>query len=151
MRTMTKTAALATMGLALVTLSACSSSSTSTPATPAASASMVGGMTECTNEAVGQAATEAAAAQGAGNVFTLETLTCDSGWAVAAGTLGDGSTASDAPQGAPTSYVFEAEGQFWVPQDKAKVCGTPDAANPTTAPADATIPPALYAAGCAAG
>jgi hypothetical protein len=36
-----------------------------------------------------------------------------------------------------------------VVQDKAKVCGT----NPTTttAPADATIPPALFLSGCAAG
>ena len=51
--------------------------------------------------------------------------------------------------GAPTSFVFEQQGQFWVVQDKAKVCGT----NPTTttAPADATIPPALFLSGCAAG
>ena len=51
--------------------------------------------------------------------------------------------------GAPTSFVFQQEGQFWVVQDKAKVCGT----NPTTttAPADAAIPAALFLPGCAAG
>ena len=145
-----RTAAVcAGLGLVLVALAACSSS---TPAAaPSSSAAMVGGMTECTKEKVGPAATDAATAMGAGNVFTLDTLACDSGWAVASGILGDGSTDANAPQGAPTSFIFEAEGQFWVPQDKAKVCGTPDAANPTTAPADATIPAALYAAGCAAG
>ena len=106
-------------------------------------------MTECTDEIVGQAATEAAKALGADNVFTMENLYCSDGWAVATGILGSGSTSASAPMGAPTSLVFEAEGQFWVPQDKAKVCGSDPAA--TTAPADATIPADLYASGCAAG
>ena len=45
--------------------------------------------------------------------------------------------------------VFEQQGQFWIPKDKAAVCGT----NPTTttAPADAEIPTDLFMAGCAAG
>lgn len=138
------------IGLAVVTaasLAACSSSSTS-EATSAA-ASMVGGTTECTTDAVGPAATEAAKVLGADNVFTLEDLQCADGWAVATGILGTGASASAAPEGAPTSFVFQAEGQFWVPQDKAKVCGSDPAA--TAAPADATIPAALYTAGCAAG
>ena len=51
--------------------------------------------------------------------------------------------------GAPTSFIFEQEGQFWIPKDKSAVCGT----NPTTTtpPADAVIPAALFLAGCAAG
>ena len=142
-----------TIGLVAVaasTLAACSSGSTSSDAaSPAATASMVGGMTECTEEIVGAAATEAAIALGADNVFTHDNLACSNGWAVASGILGSGSTADDAPEGAPTSFIFQAEGQFWVPQDKSKVCGSDPAA--TTAPADATIPADLYTAGCAAG
>ena len=144
--------------LSASTLAGCSSSSSTTESTtasaaPAAVASAtgapVGGMTECTEAIVGAAASDAAAALSAGNVFTLENLGCSNGWAVATGILGDGATASDAPQGAPTSFIFQAEGQFWVPQDKSLVCGSDPAA--TTAPADATIPADLYLAGCAAG
>ena len=51
--------------------------------------------------------------------------------------------------GAPTSFVFEQQGQFWVLQDKAEVCGTDPIA--TSAPADALIPAALFLPGCAAG
>jgi len=51
--------------------------------------------------------------------------------------------------GAPTSFVFQQEGQFWVVQDKAKVCGTNQVT--TTPPADAEIPAALLLSGCAAG
>jgi hypothetical protein len=106
-------------------------------------------MTECTKEAVSPAAQQAAEALAASNVFTFENLICADGWAVVTGTLGDGSTDASAPMGAPTSFVFQQEGQFWVVQDKALVCGT----NPTgtTPPADATIPAALFEAGCAAG
>ena len=142
------------VGLAAVavgSLAACSSSSSSeaTSAAASAAASAVGGMTECTEEKVGAAATEAAAALGADNVFQLQDLQCSNGWAVATGILGSGASASASPQGAPTSFIFQAEGQFWVPQDKAKVCGSDPAA--TAAPADATIPADLYTAGCAAG
>lgn len=113
-------------------------SSTSTP--------MVGGMTECTKAALAQPATQAAQALGPNNVYAVDQLNCADGWAVTSGLL----TSKENPQmGAPTSFVFEQEGQFWVPKDKSKVCGT----NPitTTPPADAEIPAALFVAGCAAG
>ena len=109
-------------------------------------APMVGGMTECTREALAEPATQAALALGAGNLYTMEDLTCADGWAVTSGLL----ASKDNPQmGAPASFVFEQEGQFWIPKDKATVCGT----NPTTTtpPADAVIPAALFLAGCAAG
>jgi hypothetical protein len=138
--------ALAAAAMATSALAACSSSGSTAEST---GPSMVGGMTECTEAAVGAAAEEAAKALGPDNVFTMENLQCSEGWAVATGTLGTGSTDANAPQGVATSFVFQAEGQFWVPQDKAKVCGSDPAA--TTAPADATIPADLYLAGCAAG
>ena len=113
---------------------------------PASSTTMVGGMTECTTEALAGPATAAAQALGPGNVYTVDDLSCSDGWAVTAGLL----ASKDNPDmGAPTSFVFEQQGQFWVVQDKAKVCGT--SPTTTTAPADATIPPALFLPGCAAG
>lgn len=125
--------------------SATSTSATST-GTTSASAPMVGGMTECTKEALAGPATQAAQALGPDNVYTVDQLSCADGWAVTSGVL----ASKDNPQmGAPTSFVFQQEGQFWVPQDKAKVCGT----NPTTTtpPDDAVIPAALFLPGCAAG
>ena len=119
---------------------------TQTVTTTATSGPMVGGMTECTREALAEPATQAAQALGPDNLYTVEDLTCADGWAVTSGLL----ASKDNPQmGAPTSFVFEQEGQFWIPKDKAAVCGT----NPTTTtpPADAVIPAALFLAGCAAG
>ena len=145
------TAALAV--LAAAGLTACATSSTE-PAAPSSSAAAsssstaptVGGMTECTKDALAQPATNAAQAMGPDNVYTISDLHCADGWAVTGGVLAN---KSNPEMGAPTSFVFEQEGQFWIPKDKAKVCGT----NPTTttAPADALIPAALFLPGCAAG
>lgn len=107
---------------------------------------MVGGMTECTKEALADPALAAAQAMGPDNLYAVDQLNCADGWAVTSGIL----ASKENPQmGAPTSFVFQQEGQFWVVQDKAKVCGT----NPvtTTPPADAAIPAALFLPGCAAG
>ena len=138
----------ATAALSIVGLSACSSSSSSSEATASAEASMVGGMTECTEAVVYAAADEAAKAMGADNVFTPDGLQCADGWALATGILGTGSTEADAPEGAPTTFIFQAEGQFWIPKTAADVCGTIDG---TTYPADAQIPESLFEAGCLAG
>lgn len=144
---------IAGAALAAVALSGCSAgeesakASTPVPSTPVASTTpMVGGMTECTKAALAEPATGAAQAMGPDNVYTVDDLNCADGWAVTSGVL----ASKDNPNmGAPTSFVFQQEGQFWVVQDKAKVCGT----NPvsTTPPADAAIPAALFLAGCAAG
>jgi len=141
------------VGLAAAGLTACATSSTE-PAAPsstvAASISpttpMVGGMTECTKDALAQPATNAAQSMGPDNVYAISDLQCADGWAVTGGLL---ASKANPDMGAPTSFVFEQEGQFWIPKDKAKVCGT----NPTTttAPADALIPAALFLPGCAAG
>ena len=115
-------------------------------ASNASTAPMVGGMTECTKDAIAPFATGAAQAMGPDNVYTLSDLQCADGWAVTGGVLAN---KANPDMGAPTSFVFEQEGQFWVVKDKAAVCGT----NPTTttAPADALIPATLFLPGCAAG
>lgn len=126
--------------------SASSTTTTSESATAQTSTPMVGGMTECTKAALAEPATQSAQALGPDNVYTIDQLNCADGWAVTSGLL----ASKDNPQmGAPTSFVFEQQGQFWIPKDKAKVCGT----NPvtTTPPADAEIPAALFLSGCAAG
>lgn len=128
------------------TTTSTATTSTSTTTSTSATSPMVGGMTECTKSALAEPAAQAAQALGASNVYTVDQLSCANGWAVTSGLL----ASKENPQmGAPTSFIFEQEGQFWVPKDKSQVCGT----NPTTtvAPSDALIPAALFVAGCAAG
>jgi maltose-binding protein MalE len=173
MRSSIKFAAVAaTAALSIAVLSACSSSSSSTaaassaPASAAASAapsgSAVGGMTTCDQATLAPEALKAAQAINANNTFETQSVECDNGWAVATGILGGGAGEEGAetdaesnsegdaaaPQGAPTSFIFEAEGQFWIPKAAADVCGT---INGTTYPSDAQIPGALFTAGCLAG
>jgi hypothetical protein len=137
---MRRSAAAATLAALALALAACSGSTSSDSSE---SASPVGGMTECTKEAVQPAVDETVKALGGDNVMTIEDLQCADGWAVASGILGPKDAPADGPQGTPTSFVFEAEGQFWVPKDKTKVCGT-DAAS-------SEVPESLYESGCASG
>ena len=150
MRSNMKFAALAgAVALAIAGLSACSSGGTATEATAAAAASPIGGMTTCDKAGLDSSVQAAAVALGADNVFTIDTVDCASGWAVVTGILGAADAPADGPQGAPTSFIFEAEGQFWIPKVAADVCGTPwPNTSGTDAPADALIPADLYASAC---
>ena len=150
MRSNMKFAALAgAAALAIAGLSACSSGGTATEATAAAAASPIGGMTTCDKAGLDSSVQAAAVALGADNVFTIDTVECASGWAVVSGILGAADAPADGPQGAPTSFIFEAEGQFWIPKVAADVCGTPwPNTSGTDAPADALIPADLYASAC---
>ena len=144
-------ALLGAAALAIAGLSACSSGGTATEATTAASAtaSPIGGMTTCDKAALDSSVQAAAVALGADNVFTIDNVECASGWAVVTGILGAADAPADGPQGAPTSFIFEAEGQFWIPKAVADVCGTPwPNTSGSDAPADALIPADLYASAC---
>ena len=142
-------ALLGAAALAIAGLSACSSGGTATEATAAAAASPIGGMTTCDKAGLDSSVQAAAVALGADNVFTIDTVECASGWAVVSGILGAADAPADGPQGAPTSLIFEAEGQFWIPKVAADVCGTPwPNTSGTDAPADALIPADLYATAC---
>jgi hypothetical protein len=132
-------------------LAACSGtgttpSATSTTAASATSPAPSETSDNCTKTHLADAAAGAARALGKDNVYTIDNLRCADGWAVTSGVL---ASTQNPTMGAPTSFVFRREGEVWVSQDKAKVCGT----NPTTttAPADAAIPAALFLSGCAAG
>lgn len=144
----TTTTSAGTSATTTTTSAGTSTTTTTTTTTTSAATStpVVGGMTTCTKEALAQPATQAAQALGPDNLYTVDTLTCSEGWAVTAGIL---SSTQNPEMGAPTSFVFEQEGQFWVVKDKAQVCGT----NPTTTtpPSDAVIPAELFLSGCAAG
>jgi hypothetical protein len=127
----------AAFALAGVTLVGCSSSDSDSTSSESP---MVGGMTECTKEAVQPAVDQAAQALGAENQMPIDDLMCADGWAVAVGVLGPKDAPADGPQGAPTAFIFQQEGQFWIPKDAAQVCGTSES--------DAEVPADLYTAAC---
>ena len=136
--TITKTTTVTSTASATTSATQSDRAATSTP--------MAGGMTNCTKEALTAPATQAAQALSPDNVYTVDGLTCSNGWAVTSGLL----AGKDNPEmGAPTSFVFEQQGQFWVLKDKAEVCGTDPTSS--TAPIDAEIPTSLFLPGCAAG
>lgn len=139
------TIAISTGLLLTAAVAGCSSSSTSetSAATPAASGSMVGGTTTCDNATISAAIEESLTADGEGGTLTsLDNLECGDGWAAAEATVGDGG-GNDVTE----TLVFQAEGQFWVPADRASVCGTigDDGARPD----DAQVPASIWDLACA--
>jgi hypothetical protein len=144
-KTLTLSTALIIAGLSLA---GCSSSDSETAATESP---MVGGMTECTTEAVqpfvDQAVLALATDGSTDNAMPIEDLECADGWAVATGILGPKDPPADGPQGAPNSFIFQAEGQFWIQKNPEQVCGTGGA----NYSADAQVPESLYTLACASG
>lgn len=127
-----------TAALALTALVGCSSSSEEA----------VGGTTECTEEVLSTAAQEYATSLGVDNLYTFEGLQCADGWAEVTGILGPKNPPADGPMGAPTTIIFEQEGQFWVPKQPEDVCGTPYPSTDGSRPADAQVPEALFETAC---
>lgn len=143
---MNRKIAAAFAGVTLVSglaLAGCSSSDSSADATtsPSPSTSVIGGMTECTQEAIEP--TLKAELDPDVTLMSFDDLQCADGWATVGAVIGDGT------KGAPTSYIFEQEGQFWIPKQQADVCGTIDYdKDPVAYPADALVPEALFTAAC---
>lgn len=103
-----------------LTLAACGGSSDGGATTPAPAPTETdvpggGGAAECTTDALEKATQDAAAAAG----ITLENTNeydCVDGWAIVFGVT----KANDIEQ--TTAFVFEAEGQFWVPVSTGEIC-----------------------------
>ncbi len=107
----------------------------------AIAAQPIGGMVTCTQADFGDVI---AAGLPKGEVLvSVDSFACDSGWAYAFATLGDGKG-----HDIVVTDVFEAEGQFWIPKDRAKVCGTIDMNQPAGRPADSQVPAAIWANAC---
>lgn len=144
------TAVASTVALSGLALAGCSGSSssptTSSPAatsatstasptgsptsSPTASPSIIGGEAACTKVALGAAVTTTGI-----KVQSVDTFACAKGWAVVIATVGP-----SAATAVTSTYVFEAEGQFWIPKDRASVCGTSQAT--------AMVPAAIYQKAC---
>ena len=102
---------------------------------------LIGGMVTCTQADFGDVI---AAGLPKGEVLvSVDSFQCDSGWAFAFATLGDGKGHNIA-----VTDVFEAEGQFWIPKDRGKVCGTVGLSNPSVRPADSQVPAAIWPSAC---
>jgi hypothetical protein len=107
----------------------------------AADQSLVGGMATCTQADFGDVI---AAGLPKGQVLvSVDQFACDNGWAHAFATQGDGKG-----HNITVTYVFEAEGQFWIPKDHDAVCGTEDPAHSDQRPADSQVPVAIWANAC---
>ncbi|MFM9134175.1 MAG: hypothetical protein ACKOT0_01850 [bacterium] len=136
------------LGAVALTLAACGcgGGATESSSAPAETSAIPGGggSAECSDSALTTPSTEAGTAGGfgilgdgttapAGTAVDAASVRskCDGGWAVV--------FANATPPGAQSTavvFLFEAEGQFWVPKTVADVCGGSD------------IPEALSAAAC---
>lgn len=99
---------------------------------------IVTGSAKCDQASMQRAVGNWAKAYGGGEKASLPdsdgSYRCADGWAVAFPDLGSGNTA------VTVTAVFEAEGQFWIPKDRTKVCGK-------TA-ADSEVPESLFEEAC---
>lgn len=133
-------AGVAISAAALLAASGCSGSdqdSTSSGTTGGGEA-IITGAAKCDQASMQKAVESWAEGYGDGEKATLAetsgSFRCADGWAVAFPDLGPAATA------VTVTAVFEAEGQFWIPKDRAKVCG--DNAS------DSAVPKSLYRDAC---
>lgn len=91
------------------------------------------GMAKCTESEISKAV-EQTGSQDSGKAELApgaDSYKCADGWAVAFANVGTGQ------EQVTTTLVFQAEGQFWVPQDRAKACPEPS-----------EVPKAIYDLAC---
>ena len=102
---------------------------------------LIGGMVTCTQADLGDVIQKGLSK---GQVLvSVNSFTCADGWAYAFATTGDGKG-----NNIEQTFVFEAEGQFWIPKNRAQVCGTVSAASPGTRPADSQVPASIWSNAC---
>ncbi len=108
---------------------------------PVAAPSVIGGTATCTQ--TGFSDVIAAGLPKAEVLVSVDKFQCDSGWAYAFATIGDGKG-----HDIGVTDVFEAEGQFWIPKNRSQVCGTPVSGHPDQRPADSPVPAGIWANAC---
>jgi len=107
----------------------------------AGSSPVVGGMVRCTQN---EFANTIEGGLSAGmRLDSVNAFGCADGWGYAVATI----SGASGPAVVVTD-VFEAEGQFWIPKDRAQVCGTISPSAPGTRPADSQVPAAIWATAC---
>lgn len=124
-------------GAALIGLAACGSSDDGS-SDSTGNGQKVGGTVACDSQSIQEGVDAWAKAYGGGEKTTLVedqgAFRCADGWAVAFPLSGEGDKAVE------ITVVLEAEGQFWIPKDRSKVCGQNAA--------DSEVPKSLYRDGC---
>ena len=110
-------------------LAGCGSSSSSDTTSAAATAASttaasttgqkVGGASTCDKASISKAVENTSTKEGPVTLATSTSFKCADGWAYAFVNVGTGDSQYTATQ------VFEAEGQFWIPKDRMKVCKSP--------------------------
>ncbi len=128
--------ALLLASLAVVALAACGGSNGSSE--PPDDSPTVGGTVACDRDSIEQGVEAwSKAFGGGGNVDLPEgsgAFRCTEGWAVAFPEAGPQAEAIT------VTVVLEAEGQFWIPKNRAEVCGN--------GPGDSEVPKSLYRDAC---
>lgn len=132
----------AAAAVALLALTACSSSEPS-----AESASPIGGTTTCDVAALTEPTRSVVEESGEEKLDQVDAVECGDGWAAVFADISSADS-SQADTGITITLVFEAEGQFWIPKDRTKVCGTPSSSDPGTRPDDSQVPASIWQAAC---
>ena len=112
--------------------------SVSTPATTGGGSTstepmVTTGMAKCTESEISKAVEQTGSEESGKAELApgADSYKCADGWAVAFANVGEGQ------EQITSTLVFEAEGQFWIPQDRAKVCPEPS-----------DVPKAIYDLAC---
>lgn len=127
-------------GLVVVAgLAACSSgdgsaASSSTPAF-ASSESAIGGTAVCDTATITRAIADEIRPTNM-QVFDVAQVECAQGWAYASANVG-----ANQQNSVQTNYLFEAEGQFWIPKSLQSICGA----------TRSEVPANLYTLACVSG
>jgi hypothetical protein len=122
--TLCSAALLAGCGSSSSTDTAASADTTAAASTAASTATTdttqkVGGASKCDQASISKAVEGTSTKEGPVTLATSTSFKCADGWAYAFVNVGTGSSQYTA------TLVFEAEGQFWIPKDRQKVCVSP--------------------------
>lgn len=121
-----------TLALATASLAACSGDSSPEPSP---SPTLIGGEAACDEAAITNVVQTDIDANYPGSTFvSLDSFTCEGGWAVARTQIDESGTTL------PAVVFLRAEGQFWVPSSIEEICALPQA--------ESTVPQAIYVEAC---